>query len=205
MDTPETLIARLEEHALWHDKHGCAASASLLRDAARALSGATPSKKCIECGAAVTDGVYDLCRKCEEAFHAAEEAPVSPTAPEQETIDAETSKAIREYLWQSHGHHGPPLYGDDGEMQCNACRPTWDYRRMPLAEVIAAARQARWNTNIQKVREASVSTPSEGWQPPRYCTCAANGIELPEAHAKDCRRSAPPASAGAASAGAEEP
>lgn len=52
--------------------------------------------------------------------------------------DAFVELAIRRELWIGHGH-GPALYGDDGEMQCYACLPTWDYRRAPLAEVTHAA------------------------------------------------------------------
>jgi len=40
--------------------------------------------------------------------------------------------------WLGHGH-GKFLYGDDGEMQCQACGPTWDYKRDPLESVVRAA------------------------------------------------------------------
>jgi hypothetical protein len=48
---------------------------------------------------------------------------------------------IRQFLWANHGH-GAHLYGDDGEMQCRACLPEWDYRRMPLATAVAVAERA---------------------------------------------------------------
>lgn len=44
----------------------------------------------------------------------------------------------RRLLWLNHGH--PKfLYGDDGEMQCQACGETWDYKRAPLENVVHAA------------------------------------------------------------------
>lgn len=48
-------------------------------------------------------------------------------------IDCE---ALREHLWRHHGHTG--LYGDDGEMQCSSCVPYWDYKRMPINELLIA-------------------------------------------------------------------
>ena len=47
----------------------------------------------------------------------------------------------RRLMWLSHGHAG--LYGDDGEMQCGQCKPTWDYRNDPLEEVEEQYKEAR--------------------------------------------------------------
>jgi hypothetical protein len=56
--------------------------------------------------------------------------------------------ALRTELWLGHGHD--MLYGDDGEMQCGRCHPTWDYKRMPLEDVTNAANQAR----LMRVKDA---------------------------------------------------
>lgn len=40
---------------------------------------------------------------------------------------SESELILRELLWRHHGCDGPALYGDDGEMQCNACGI--DFRR----------------------------------------------------------------------------
>jgi hypothetical protein len=66
-------------------------------------------------------------------------------------LDAETEKILRAYLWLGHGHSG--VYGDDGEMQCAQCRPVWDYKRAPLAEVIQQAVKARREVNIAALIE----------------------------------------------------
>jgi hypothetical protein len=44
---------------------------------------------------------------------------------------------IRKFLWLNHGHKG--VYGDDGEMQCNACLPNWNYREMDIETVVRVA------------------------------------------------------------------
>jgi hypothetical protein len=47
--------------------------------------------------------------------------------------DAEAEALLRETLWHQHGCVG--LYGDDGEMQCNAFRPPLDFKRDALDEL----------------------------------------------------------------------
>ena len=42
---------------------------------------------------------------------------------------------IRKYLWLRHGCKS--LYGDDGEMQCNNHRPSLDFKRMSLLDLIS--------------------------------------------------------------------
>ncbi len=66
------------------------------------------------------------------------------------TIDMEAKdeeiKAVREYLWLTHGHQG--IYGDDGEMQCSLCKP-FDYKRADLLEVVkGAVKSIRENTQL---------------------------------------------------------
>lgn len=43
--------------------------------------------------------------------------------------------ALRRELWLEHGaqHHPAALYGDDGEMSCNACRI--DFKRMTVEQI----------------------------------------------------------------------
>ena len=63
------------------------------------------------------------------------------SSPAPTVVSPDVEASIRMALWLGHGH-GRSLYGDDGEMQCVACMPIWDYRRLPLAEVAAAALSA---------------------------------------------------------------
>lgn len=60
--------------------------------------------------------------------------------PEAMARDAESiahqrdeNRDLRRLLFLFHGHSGPDLYGDDGEMQCKRCG--LDYRRDPLAKI----------------------------------------------------------------------
>jgi len=81
----------------------------------------------------------------------------------------DVEKTMRKALWLGHGHSGPALYGDDGEMQCKACGPNWDYRRMPIDQVIETAlgtlRQAamRDNEAMTHGRNALVMWHREGY------------------------------------------
>ena len=52
-----------------------------------------------------------------------------------------TERATREALWLGHGHT-TALYGDDGEMQCCACKPVTDYKRLPVSDCVIAAFRA---------------------------------------------------------------
>jgi hypothetical protein len=54
-------------------------------------------------------------------------------------MTGDEEKAVRMLLWLSHGHSGPDLYGDDGEMQCAQCVQVWDYKRAPLLDVVRCA------------------------------------------------------------------
>ena len=64
--------------------------------------------------------------------------------------ELDLERAFRTELWLNHGHRG--IYGDDGEMQCGECLPfgCGDYKRDPLAAVVAASAQAR----IQRAAKA---------------------------------------------------
>jgi hypothetical protein len=42
----------------------------------------------------------------------------------------EVERLLRKEWWINHGHDYHALYGDDGEMACNACPA--DFKRMPL-------------------------------------------------------------------------
>jgi cell division protein FtsB len=44
---------------------------------------------------------------------------------------------IRKFLWLNHGHKS--VYGDDGEMQCSACMPNWNYKEMDIETVVRVA------------------------------------------------------------------
>lgn len=44
-------------------------------------------------------------------------------------LDASVDRQLRELLWIRHGCSLGALYGDDGEMQCNACFPMLDFKR----------------------------------------------------------------------------
>jgi hypothetical protein len=64
------------------------------------------------------------------------DAPQIPPPPDQ-------LRDPRKELWLHHGHFGPALYGDDGEMQCKSCE-VWDYRRAPFAVIaLQAAKSLR--------------------------------------------------------------
>ena len=41
---------------------------------------------------------------------------------------------VRYFLLFNHGHEGQ--YLDDGELQCSACLPNWDYKRLPLKTLV---------------------------------------------------------------------
>lgn len=55
----ESLKERLLEHARWHDKHGCAASAVLLREASEALGVSPPAECRCDCVNCVTGNHQD--------------------------------------------------------------------------------------------------------------------------------------------------
>lgn len=45
----------------------------------------------------------------------------------------QVEQALRREWWLNHGHDYSAMYGDDGEMQCNACAV--DFKRAPLDEL----------------------------------------------------------------------
>jgi hypothetical protein len=52
-----------------------------------------------------------------------------------ERTPAWIEQQLRKEWWLNHGCPFSALYGDDGEMQCSACAPTWDFRRTPLEQL----------------------------------------------------------------------
>lgn len=70
---------------------------------------------------------------------------------------------LRREWWINHGHIG--LYGDDGEMQCGACRPPVDFKRAPLDEVRAATFKARME-RAADAYEALTAPPASVPSPP---------------------------------------
>ena len=69
--------------------------------------------------------------------------------PREEKLEREI-RAVREYLWLSHGHKA--IYGDDGEMQCCQCSP-WDYKRSNLLEIVKGSINAKLQASKAKVEE----------------------------------------------------
>lgn len=57
----------------------------------------------------------------------------APAAPPAEPLSPREEHLLRAEWWLNHGCDVPALYGDDGEMACNACG--LDFKRMPLAEL----------------------------------------------------------------------
>ncbi len=77
------------------------------------------------------------------------------------SLREQAEQQLREWLWVNHGHPVHALYGDDGERQCSPCAPTWDYRRMPLDELVkqafkVAREQAYAAGRAEALREARV-------------------------------------------------
>ena len=51
-------------------------------------------------------------------------------------VGQEMEREVRETLWLNHGCPVSILYGDDGEMQCNAMTCRLDFKRTPLPELL---------------------------------------------------------------------
>lgn len=102
--------------------------------------------------AARVGSVSDSSQAIQEKHDHGAELAAAPTIPEYADIRAarEIEHKYRRELWLNHGHRGAALYGDDGEMQCHSCMPTWDYKRAPLADVESAAYTAR----MQRIGQA---------------------------------------------------
>lgn len=93
-----------------------------------------------------------------------DDTPFLDTTREDAEIEREEAEATiahlraserdtREVLWLGHGHTGQ--YGDDGEMQCGACLPHYDYKGRPLADVARTALGAlrTENTTLRAERD----------------------------------------------------
>jgi len=64
----------------------------------------------------------------------------------------EEIKSVREYLWASHGHPFAGKYGDDGEMQCQLCKP-FDYKRSPLLDIIKGVIKSKLQEKDKRIEE----------------------------------------------------
>jgi len=58
---------------------------------------------------------------------------------------------LRRLLWLHHGCHFSALYGDDGEMQCHACRV--DFLRDPVDKI----RQVLINRALETVKDLKLA------------------------------------------------
>jgi hypothetical protein len=78
----------------------------------------------------------------------------------EEALAAEVA-CFRRCLWVGHGHRAG-LYGDDGEMQCAACAPAWDYKRHdPMTTTHAAFKAARADERRKVAEEIQEAVRSE--------------------------------------------
>jgi hypothetical protein len=98
-----------------------------------------------------------LCPYCEvDALKAKLEA----SERREEALVAEVA-CFRRCLWVGHGHRAG-LYGDDGEMQCAACAPAWDYKRHdPMTTTHAAFKAARADERRKVAEEIQEAVRSE--------------------------------------------
>ena len=70
------------------------------------------------------------------------------------SLEWKAERWLRLEWWLNHGHSRSRLYDYDGEMQCAACAPMWDYRRAPLAEL-------RKHVESLRSRVPAISRPEE--------------------------------------------
>ena len=63
-------------------------------------------------------------------------------------------RQFRRALWVNHGCPNSSLYGDDGELQCNALECRMDFLRMPLADLCFSLME-RGQFHISKVNDNS--------------------------------------------------
>ena len=63
----------------------------------------------------------------------------------------EIERLLREEWWLNHGHPFHALYGDDGEMACNACPA--DFKREPFDSLREKVRAARLERAASVARE----------------------------------------------------
>jgi hypothetical protein len=85
---------------------------------------------------------------------------IPPAAPDW------IEQRLRMEWWTGHGCSYPALYGDDGEMQCNALTCRKDFKRLPMEELRDqrrdAERQAHWSDVWQAAGRASVTLVAHG-------------------------------------------
>ena len=99
---------------------------------------------------------------CREAFMSAALDAIPMLLDERDEMSAKlvaseaSSQELRSALWIMHGHFSA-LYGDDGEMQCAEC--PCDYKRDPVAVVVAAATKAR---QVQHAASETARSKLEG-------------------------------------------
>jgi hypothetical protein len=77
---------------------------------------------------------------------------------------AESETILRRLLWLRHGCSFAALYGDDGEMQCNAAGCRMDFKRMTAAQIDEAFTQQ----GLRKLAVSQVPAPAE---PSARCIC----------------------------------
>ena len=68
---------------------------------------------------------------------------------------------LRQWLWANHGCSPAVLYGDDGEMQCNATliHTPLDFRRDDLEELVRACFKLAYRENVVATRTVEVTCP----------------------------------------------
>jgi hypothetical protein len=65
--------------------------------------------------------------------------------------NVEIEMALRREWWLHHGHEYSAMYGDDGEMQCQACPA--DFKRQPLDELRDIVFEARMKHGAEVFQE----------------------------------------------------
>jgi hypothetical protein len=83
------------------------------------------------------------------------------TASPSDPVSALLERQFRESLWINHGCPFSALYGDDGEMQCNANDCRIDFKKMPLAELCVLL-MARRRLHAGKCHQWTVVRPTHG-------------------------------------------
>lgn len=82
------------------------------------------------------------------------------------SADQSVEPEVRQGFWLNHGCSLATLYGDDGEMQCNACHI--DFKREPLARICMLL------FALGRLHAGALPHP-QGWQPKRceaeMCVC----------------------------------
>ncbi len=94
-------------------------------------------------------------------------------------------RELRLEWWLNHGHDYFALYGDDGEMACNACPA--DFLRQPLDDL-------RTLTMARRAERAALAASPE--PPPSGCACPAGSYNRGNVHEAYCPLSSPPSEPG---------